>query len=131
MSTKKIKETETMDKYCVAMDEIAAKIDNAINGEVYVSYSAYENDEEDTPIDNLDNIALVGKVVAVCSSPSCLDPKSVEISKLMENPTWLDLTVVANQFIKLTGDYHIFFEGYKLVGELAGKISIIEFYMGS
>jgi len=119
------------DDYGKALDYFEARLKERINGEVHVFYSAYKTKNE-VPVDNLDEVAIQGKVFAICLSPDCVHPTWVEVSKLMENPTWLDLAVVSNDFIRLSGDYHHrFFEGFKLSGKAYGDIKIVEFFMGS
>lgn len=66
--------------------------------ECIVVYSAYDTDEWDKPIDNLDEIPVRGNVQIVTEDE---EYKSI----VLQSPTWLDITVVANEFIKLTMDY--------------------------
>jgi len=133
MATKqKIDEKEHMNKYKEACDKMDAKITEKIDGEVYVFYSVYKTDEEDLPVDNLDEVAFEGKVAVICNWPSILSPKEILVSDILRDPTWLDLTVISNYFIEKTGDYHHrFFEGYHIVGETHSRVSLIEFHMGS
>lgn len=52
-------------------------------------------------------------------------------SPIVENPTWLQVAILANEMIKTTGDtHHIFLESIQLVKEENG-IKQMEFWMGS
>lgn len=74
-------------------------------------YSAYENDKEtDIPIDNLDEIPHKGTFVVVSEYESFWDSTGgqgeIYISEPVTNPTWLELAVLANESMHVTGDYH-------------------------
>lgn len=99
----------------------------------YVIYSAYESDEDDNPIDNLDEIAVKGKVVLVGYADDYWGgEKSKEYrSEIMENPTWLQVTVAANAMIKKTRDtHHCFLETLEFRDQ-EGDVALYEFGMGS
>ena len=79
-----------------------------------VSYCAYENDDRGIPKDNLEEVAVWGEVKIMWDS-AWVDDKGVKFQpKVIVNPTWFDLTGVANTAIRTTGDTsHIFFEGIR------------------
>jgi hypothetical protein len=54
-------------------------------------------------------------------------------SVVVENPTWLDLAVLADEAIRATGDYHhSFFEGIRFYNEkTVDGVNIYRFVMGS
>ena len=97
-----------------------------------VIYSAYDNDvENDIPIDNLDEIPHKGTFVVVSDYESCWDYTGygeLYISEPVTDPTWLELAILANESIHVTGDYHhIFFESVEVVD----KGRAIMLYFGS
>lgn len=73
-----------------------------------VTYSAYELDEVGMPIDNLDEVPYKGTFVVVSEDHwGEFDYESNPIT----DPTWLDLAVLANEAINVTGDeHHVFLE---------------------
>lgn len=128
-----------------AYKEAARKIDarvaeavRAAGQQLRVDYSASENDENDVPIDNLDEVAVPGKVVLTQERDTFYGgPKSRSYrSVVLENPTWLQVAVCANEMIKVTRDHHhVFLEGLDKKGEERTEtgevITIYEFSMGS
>jgi hypothetical protein len=101
------------------------------NAKVY--YSAYESDRNGLPVDNLDEIAIKGKVIFY-RAKGWLKEKSYR-SEVLENPTYLQACKCANDSIITTGDHHhLFFEGVEIEKELIQKgerIIIASFFMGS
>lgn len=87
-----------------------------------VVFSVFDTVSHDGPewmvTNNLDNIAARGRVRF-----TYLGHESQEI----ENPTWMDVCMIADHMIGATGDHHhVFLEGVRDVG--AGKYALI---MGS
>jgi hypothetical protein len=79
-----------------------------------VIYSAYESDENDTPVDNLDEIAAKGRVVVYRPRNEFFggEESLPYRSKVLVDPTFLQLAVCANRSIVRTRDrHHVFFEG--------------------
>jgi hypothetical protein len=75
-----------------------------------VIYSAYDTDDfnNDLPIDNLNEIPHKGTFVVTYTMH--WGDKNYE-SKPITDPTWLQLAVLANEAIHVTGDkHHVFFE---------------------
>lgn len=122
---------KTFDK----MERRVAKAIKASNPKqkVRVIYSAYKSDKDDEPIDNLDEIAAKGKVVLVQEADEFWGGPSSKPyrSPVLENPTWLQVAVCANEMIETTRDgHHVFLEGlYK--GKREGDVMVYEFAMGS
>jgi len=128
----KMIEEEYMKEYKSAIGEIDEKIEKRMREELNVRYSAYELGDNRVPIDNIDEVAFEGRVSVICNVPSIINPEAIIITEIMESPTCLDLTMVANNFMLRTGDYHHrFFEGYEIVGESHSRVTLIEFHMGS
>lgn len=99
----------------------------------YVSYSAYETDKNDEPIDNLDKVAVNGKVILIQrDSDYWGDEKSkVYESKILENPTWLEVAICANDMIHTVRDFHhVFLEALSFYRK-EGEVSVYKFDMGS
>jgi len=111
----------------VAMNEIDDIIDSAIKADgrkKEVIYSG-ESDEYDIPINNLSEVILKGKVKFMNSD------KTFE-SEIIENPTWLDVVVIANRMIIETEDYHhIYFESLYDIYQDDNGVLIATLSMGS
>jgi hypothetical protein len=116
-----------------SMDE---RIAEAIGEEPRVIYSAYKDyadDEEDEPIDNLDDVAVKGNVVLIGQADEFWGGKESKDyrSPVLKNPTWLEVAIHANEMIKTTLDeHHVFLEGLS-VFKKEGKVTLYEFDMGS
>jgi len=110
-----------------AYDAIQAKVAKDIKDEVRVRYSAFKSDANGIPIDNLGEIAVKGNVTV-------LDDTDMFFA-FCENPTWLDLAVLANGMLNKTDDdHHVFFENYEIIqerSEITKDNTIIRFMMGS
>lgn len=96
----------------------------------YLIYSVYENDKDDLPNDNLDEVAFKGTYVVVGEYDEFWDGRGVGLigdpigerqgkayySKMVHNPTWLDIAVLANESIICTNDlHHVFLESVNVV----------------
>lgn len=115
--------------YTVVMGEINRKVAARIEGPIMVSYSAYGEEDK---IDNLDEVAIEGKVILLDEGYA----KSQYESEVVENPTWLDLCVLANAMILKTGDHHhIYLENVHLQKKMTAKrtdgVKVYRFCMGS
>ncbi len=123
------------DEYRAAWDAIEGRILEQLNGEpMHVIYSAYETKENGTPIDNLDEIAVQGRVVLVQDTP--YDHEESEYSnyesEVLENPTWLQVALAANKMIATTGDnHHVFLEGVHGKTVRDDGVKVRSFSMGS
>jgi len=110
-------------------DAIQARVKAALGDDVRVIYEAYDYDDEDLPVDNLDQQAHKGRIRFVAEDPN--DGETFE-SETLENPTWLDVARVANQMlIALNDHHHVYLEGFDIVKRPKGDAAIAEFSMGS
>ena len=102
-----------MDEYSKRIGAIHAKIEEALgDDERIVYYSAYRSDSKDLPINNLNRVAVKGKVVFVAEHNDFWGEGESYESEVVENPTWLQVAVLANAMMKTTGDlHHSFLEG--------------------
>lgn len=85
---------------------------------VHVEYAAYNTDEEDCPINNLDAIAVPGPCVLMAERNEYWggEPSKAFYSPLLHDPTWLQVCVYANQMIRRTRDrHHVYLESLELV----------------
>ena len=109
--------------------EIENQLKNEISDEILVRFSAYKIDENEIPINNLNDIVVNGKVKFI--SPKNIWKNEKYTSVIVENPTWLDITVLANEMIIKTQDkHHIYLEDIEFVRE-EKDIKIYDFIMGS
>jgi len=123
------------------MREMDDRVNRAVrraDREAYVSYSAYGSDEQGRPIDNLDDVAAYGKVEFVAEANTRYGGKASQPyrSPVFENPTWLDLCVLADVMIETTGDFHhVFLEGIDEDKERSRQrndgVKVYRFSMGS
>lgn len=112
-----------------AYSEIEAQVESAIAREVLVSFSAYEIDANQIPVNNLNEVVVSGKIQFLSSKG--IWRKNTYISKVIENPTWLDITVLANKMIIDTQDtHHVFLEDIEFL-RMEKDIKIYDFVMGS
>lgn len=113
-------------------DRVARRI--AEEGQdLLVDFSAYRDGEGGLPVDNLDEVAVRGRVKFAAGADRCWggeDSRSWE-SPVLTDPTWLDLAVQANDMMRRTNDsHHSFLEGVEVVGAEGGT-QIARFLMGS
>lgn len=104
----------------------------AVQGEAtpcLVAYSAYGNDENDLPVDNLDHVAVHG--MCRFRHTATHAEGSDYLSAIVNSPTWLDVALLANEMLRVTGDVdHYFFEGVCEQGSEDG-VAMYAFQMGS
>lgn len=100
--------------YTAIHDELAKYIRNP-----KVKYAAFQTDADGVPIDNLNEVAIEGQVIA----RSCRNDYE---SFQMTNPSWLDLAMAANEEIEY-GQFndpnekrYIYFEGFEPRGASSG-----------
>ena len=131
--------TVTYDKQASLDDYM--RIDRDLsNGKVYrdqVSFSAYADDWSD----NLDEVAIEGRVMMKTKHQSFFGGMSEAVrqdyeSEVLENPTWLDLCLCANDMINCTGDnHHVFLEAVHKTGQFTlddkSFVLVYDFSMGS
>jgi hypothetical protein len=125
---------EEMERWCEVYERIERRVAERIGHrqEVGVRYAAYPDDAEGLPIDNLDEVAYSGFIRFRDEGSDSLAWRSVPWeSAVLEDPTWLDLCVVANDKILRGGDrHHVFLEGISL-GEIADGVMQAQLRMGS
>lgn len=94
--------------YQLRIEEIDHQVEEAIKNDgqniVHVSFAAYDSDEWDNPINNLNEIPLKGKVKLVYKTDPSQKP-NIYISKVLKNPSWLDICVVANKLILISNEH--------------------------
>jgi hypothetical protein len=111
---------------------VAAAVRASGQRRVLVRYSAYSFDEDCHPADNLDEVAVPGRVVLVAPSywAGKYTPGDGFRSQVLTDPTWLAVAVEANRMIcKLRYGDHRFLEGLDEVGR-EGGVTVYEFLMG-
>jgi hypothetical protein len=116
-------EADSDKAYAAAFDAIQARINVRMNRKCFVVFSAYKFDEDKVPIDNLDEVPIPGKVKIRRSRDQFLGrkPRNDYESEVLENPTWLDLCVIAHALISLTNDRtHCYLETISVVGDDGG-----------
>ena len=84
-------------EYGKRIDEIHARIGARLDEKPIVYYSAYRSDAEDLPIDNLDEIAIPGKVQFHAEHDPYWGEGKPYTSPVIDSPTWLDVAVLADQ----------------------------------
>lgn len=112
-------------------DEIQAQVCSRISEQCIVKYSAYTDDKNGLPLNNLKDVAVPGKVVILAKhDPSWGKGKNFK-SEVLDNPSWLDLTIQANKMILTTGDqHHRYLEGFAIL-HIQDGIKYIVLHMGS
>ena len=92
--------------------------------DTYVIFSAWDDDENGNPTDNLDSSAFEGKG-RITYQDHWGDASYT--SHEMDSPTWLDICVETEKAIRISGDHHhIFLEGLD-----KNKEGLYELCMGS
>jgi hypothetical protein len=118
--------TQSRDAYVDIRKRVHDIVSSQVGGLVHVFYSAYKSDANDVPIDNLDDVPVVGKVQFVQKSDEGNYKSEVAFS-----PTWLQICVFAEEMIRATGDYHhVFLENVRLDGHWE-DVWVYKFSMGS
>ncbi len=120
------------DEYSKRIEAMHNKVKHALRDEEqFVYYSVYPT-KNDLPIDNIDDVAFEGKGILVAEKDSFWGDGERYESEVVENPTWVQISVLANAMIKTTGDYHHnFLEGIQRTEKTKDGITIFEFAMGS
>ena len=102
-----------------------------------VYYSAYPVTDNGVPINNLNDVAVEGKCVFVQEYESFWDnidrgPAGTDyVSMVKENPTWLEVAVMADDMMGVTGDHHHqFLESIRQIDSVDG-VKTMTFFMGS
>jgi hypothetical protein len=117
------------------LDAIQDRVDASLDDDEHcVEHSAY-NTPDGLPVDNLDQIAVMGAVQFWADVEPFRYHDGTESepyqSPLLESPTWLELCKHANRMIRITGDRkHRFLEGVKIIRKERG-VNFARFVMGS
>jgi hypothetical protein len=102
-------------------NHIQEKISNAINKykQEYIIIYRVGISNDGTIVDNLDEVAIEGKVRFASSRRVFFEKKEEKDyrSKIVVNPTWLDIAVMANEMVKYTGSKYRCFDGVEFVIE--------------
>ena len=81
---------------------------------------------------DMNDIAIMGKAVIEMPYDGFWGEGEDYRSEVVENPTWLDLAVLADAAIRTTGDYHhSFFEGIRYRKDEKYDVEVYHFIMGS
>ena len=124
------------DAYCEQLDKMEKMVKDALpEGErAYVCYSAYKTSKTTgNPLNNLKQVAISGKVIMHQNRDDFgFGGGSKYTSEVLENPTWLDISVAANKMIPITGDYHhSFLEAVYPAKKRIDGVKVYSFSMGS
>ena len=111
-----------------AFDAIQDRVKATVNQKCFVVFSAYKCDQDNVPIDNLDEVPISGNVKIRARGhrlPSG-NPKKDYESEVLRNPSWLDLCAIANaHLVQRIHRRQIYLETAKVVGT-EGNVQIVE-----
>lgn len=92
-----------------------------------VVYDAFPLGSDGLPVDNLDRRAFEGR----CRVEAQLEERGGYHSHVLENPSWLELSVVADQLLKATGEREqVFLEGLTAL-RVDDDVTVLELTFGS
>jgi hypothetical protein len=135
--------------YQDAIEKMEDKVDEACKAKeherVDVIYATYEFDQYDTPIYNLDDVPLKGKVKFIdqdaLKEGNFFDfmfdnqednPYESFESEVMDSPTWLELAVLTNEMIQITNNrHHVYLEDVVVIEVKDDGVQIAMIQMGS
>lgn len=120
-----------LDAWEAADDAIQAHVAAALKdeGEVRVRFSAYDEDAQGRPVDNLHEVAHRGAIQF--SEVDAADGERF-MSEVLVDPTWLDITRVANRMMIALGYFdHVYLEGIEVERASRGKPAKGSFLLGS
>lgn len=116
--------------YRAIQDNFRENLRLAGHNECNVKYSAYDSDENDIPVDNLDDVFAYGAYVVEVKGNDFFGNGASYTSDVIINPRWKDLAVCANESVDVTGDrQHYFFEGATVAR--VGNPGVIRLHFGS
>jgi hypothetical protein len=123
----------------VTFEEIDELLDKVFHGkEHHIVYSASEYIDDGSEFgrveNNLDEIAVEGKCIFKRERSDFWGGETSKdySSKILSNPTWKEVCVLADESIKKVNDYHhVFLEGVRFMGTNSYGIGVYEFWMGS
>jgi hypothetical protein len=124
-------EAESDKAYASACDAIQNRVKGSIGPKCVVYFSAYTLDEDQVPVDNLDEVPVTGKLLVRGSRLRGGQRGTEYESCVLENPSWLDLCGIANDQIIATRDReHRYLEGIEVV-ENNGDVQLTAFRLGA
>lgn len=136
-----VEEANHFDKWRQAANAIEDRMRKAIEAvgeKCRITFSAYDNDDNDIPVDNLDRVAVEGKVILFQEASDYWGGAASENyeSEILENPTWMDVAIRANRMVKQVADlHHIFLEAVyldkKRTAARTDGVKVYNFSMGS
>ena len=120
------------EQWKLAWDIICRRVRSVTSEDTPIIFSCHETDKAGLPLDNLDDVAIVGLAVIVADAADELfggpDSKPFESRELFD-PTWLDLCAILDQQIDCTRDqHHVCIEGVEKIGEATIKGEVISRY---
>lgn len=121
-------------EYGKCMDDHAKLIAARTNQKPVVIFSAYNTNKSGLPINNLNMVAIEGKVILVAGADDFWgDNESVDYqSEVLTNPSWLDVSVCADKMIHTVRDlHHVFLENIYDSGKKIDGVPVYHFSMGS
>ena len=119
--------------YASAYDAIQNRIRDRVGRKCFVFFSAYTLDSDKVPIDNLDEVPVAGKLLIRGGRDRTRSGqlrKEYE-SPIVEDPSWLELCVIANNQISATHDRDHRYLEYIEVVENIGDIQVAVFRLGA
>lgn len=118
--------------YGKCMENHAKMISNVLGEDPRVIFSAYDT-VDGLPVNNLNEVAIEGKVILQGIADCWGDEDSEDYtSEVLENPTWLDVSVRADKMIHMTGDFHhVFLEAVYDSEQTIDGVKVYRFSMGS
>jgi hypothetical protein len=124
-------EADSDKAYAFACDAIQDRIKTRVGRKSFLVFSAYNFDGDKVPVDNLDDVPVIGKVLIRGSrTPKIPRSKDYE-SSIMESPCWLDLCAIANDQMTATRDRdHRYLEAIEVI-ENIDDIQIARFCLES
>jgi hypothetical protein len=107
--------------YALACDAIQHRVRDRIGPRCIVFFSGYVLDADKVPIDNLDDVPFPGKLRIKRSRVRRIQRSEDYESAILENPSWLDLCVIANDQITVTRDRdHRYLEDIEIIEVIDG-----------
>jgi hypothetical protein len=126
-------EADSDKAYASAFDAIQDRIRARVGRRCSVVFSAYKLDADKIPIDNLDEVPIVGKVMIRGNRHRIRGGQAGKDyeSPVMEGPTWLDLCAIANDQMVANRDRDRRYLEHIEVVENAGDIQIAVLCLGA
>jgi hypothetical protein len=121
-------EADSDKAHAAAFDAIQSRVRAHVNQKCFVVFSGYKCDQDNVPIDNLDEVPISGNVKIRASRERLAsgNPKKDYESEVIQNPTWLDLCAIANaHLVQRVHRREIYLESANVVGT-EGDVKIVE-----